>query len=133
LFAYLTERTSINHPEVASPLLVKLLGSASVPDIVRELVTVSIVGDYHRLAQADRMAMVGQLAEIAQKQNIHAAAAALHGLGRIAGFDHSTWKYLTPLTLSATAGVYRNLRDKGLISKTESLEIGLAGSQDPLR
>ncbi len=104
LYAYLTERTAIDHPETASPLLLKLLDSESVPDIVRELVEVSIIGDYHRLAQADRIAMVGQLAEIAQKPNQHAAAAALRGLGRIAGSDKSTWTYLTPAALSGAAG-----------------------------
>ena len=113
--------------------MLKLLDSESVPDIVRELVEVSIIGDYHRLAQADRMAMVGQLAEIAQKPNLHAAAAALRGLGRIAGFDKSMWTYLTPAALGGAAGTYRKLRDRGLVSKTESLESGFAGSQDPPR
>ena len=88
---------------------------------------VRIVTNYYRLSQADRMATVGRLAEIAQKPNTHATVAALRGLGRIAAFDSSTWMYLTPAALGSTAGVYRNLRDKGLVSKTESLELGLAG------
>lgn len=125
LFEYLTGRTTIGHPEVASPLLVKLLGSSSVPDTFRELVVLSIVGDYYRLPQTDRMAAVGQLAEIAQQPNPYAASAALGGLGRIAGFDKSAWAFLTPTARSGAAAAYRDLRAKGLVPKTETLELGL--------
>jgi hypothetical protein len=79
------------------------------------------------------MGTVGKLADVAQTQNVHAAAAALRGLGRIAGFDNSTWTYVTPATLGGVALAYRNLREKDLIPKTETLEIGLGGRQGPAR